>query len=130
MSLNASVLLAAIPIGALASAILVVNNVRDEHQDKKVSKKTLVVRFGRLFGLLEYLFLLLVSYGTSLVFFFMFEYNYWVLLPWLSFPLACRLMLKLKSEHGQSLNLVLAQTAQLLIVFGLLWAASLAFVQV
>jgi len=36
--------------GALATAILIANNVRDVEQDRVANKRTLVVRFGRPFG--------------------------------------------------------------------------------
>lgn len=36
--------------GFLSTAILVLNNLRDQEQDKKANKKTLPVRFGRKFG--------------------------------------------------------------------------------
>ena len=37
----------AVPIGLLATAILVVNNLRDIQTDRAAGKKTLAVRFGR-----------------------------------------------------------------------------------
>ena len=59
--------LASVPIGALATAILAVNNVRDFEGDARAGKRTLVVRFGRRGGVYEYVFLLSVAYGTPLV---------------------------------------------------------------
>lgn len=47
--------------GALATNLLAVNNVRDEPQDSKTGKRTLVVRFGRNFGLMEYAAMSLVA---------------------------------------------------------------------
>ena len=40
--------------GALATNLLVVNNVRDEPLDREAGKRTLVVRMGRRFGLAEF----------------------------------------------------------------------------
>ena len=48
--LTADALLAAVPIGLLASNILVVNNYRDADTDAAAGKRTLVVRFGRGFS--------------------------------------------------------------------------------
>jgi len=45
----------------LSTAILAANNLRDEHSDRKANKKTLVVRWGRLFGSCEYTALTLSS---------------------------------------------------------------------
>ena len=49
----------AVPVGLLASAILVVNNVRDLETDRRAGKRTLAVRLGRerartLYGLMVY----------------------------------------------------------------------------
>jgi 1,4-dihydroxy-2-naphthoate octaprenyltransferase len=38
----------------ISTAILIANNLRDHDEDKRANKKTLVVRFGRLFGKIEY----------------------------------------------------------------------------
>src|SRR3712207_9073527 len=40
-------LLLAVPVGLLASAILVVNNVRDLETDRRAGKRTSAVRLGR-----------------------------------------------------------------------------------
>src|SRR5262249_41560510 len=42
--------LASLPVGALSTCVLVVNNVRDFQTDVVSGKRTLVVRFGRAFG--------------------------------------------------------------------------------
>lgn len=43
-------------LGLLALSLLVVNNLRDETEDRQAGKKTLVVRFGKKFGLMEWSF--------------------------------------------------------------------------
>jgi len=57
---------AAVPVGALATAILVVNNVRDRAGDARAGKRTLAVRFGRRAALVEYALLLAVAYAIPL----------------------------------------------------------------
>ncbi len=37
----------AVPVGLLATAILMVNNVRDLETDRRAGKRTLAVRLGR-----------------------------------------------------------------------------------
>ncbi len=54
LSINSTVLLAAVGPGLLSTALLCVNNLRDLESDRKAGKKTLPVRFGRLFGQMEY----------------------------------------------------------------------------
>jgi 1,4-dihydroxy-2-naphthoate octaprenyltransferase len=56
-----AVLVASIAPGLFSTALLTVNNLRDEHSDRQARKKTLIVRFGRTFGLWEYALCLLFA---------------------------------------------------------------------
>ncbi len=119
---------ASVPVGALASAILVVNNVRDEETDRKTGKRTLIVRLGRLAGLVEYAALLFIAYAVPLLLVARGLAGWPALAPLLTLPLALRLMRQLIVERGASLNATLARTAQLLLVYGALASAGLAWV--
>lgn len=112
-------------IGALTTAVLVVNNVRDEATDRRTGKRTLAVRLGRTGGILEYAALLGLAYLTPLLLLTIGGIGWWVLLPWLSLPLAVRLFLELRGRQGPALNQTLARTAQLLVWFGLLLSAGI-----
>merc|ERR1740130_2288742 len=57
---------AAVPVGFLATAIIVVNNLRDRKTDVKAQKLTMAVRFGATFARVEYTLLVALSY-VSLV---------------------------------------------------------------
>ncbi len=116
---------AAVPMGALATAILVVNNVRDFEGDARSQKRTLVVRFGRDSGVREYILLLITSYGTSIALWLGGWTTIWVCLPLLTIPWAVRLGRSVARERGVVLNQTLAGTAQLLSVFGVLFATGL-----
>jgi 1,4-dihydroxy-2-naphthoate octaprenyltransferase len=117
--------LAAVPIGCLATAILVVNNVRDVETDVAAGKRTLPARFGRRFGIAEYQLLLAVSYAVPFVP-TLARASYGAgLLPCLTLPLALRLVAGVKRERGTALNARLAQSALLLFVFGALLGASI-----
>jgi 1,4-dihydroxy-2-naphthoate octaprenyltransferase len=118
---------AALPVGALATAVLVVNNVRDHRTDVVAGKRTLVVRFGRDFGVVEYLALMAIAYGVPVALAVTRMASAWVLLPCATAPLAARLMSTLAKEtSGPALNACLAGTARLLLFHGLLFAAGLA----
>ena len=115
-----------IPVGMLATAILVVNNLRDREQDMRAAKRTLVVRFGRRFGVWEYVVLLgsaymvpviLVASGYSPIF----------LVTWITLPLVIPLVRSVFNDDGAVLNQTLAQTARLLLVFGLVFAVAIAW---
>lgn len=116
-----------IPVGALASAILVVNNVRDELTDRRSGKRTLVVRLGHRAGVVEYAALLVLAYVIPIVIVVGKLASAAALLPLLSAPLALWLLRQLRAQSGAALNGALARTAQLLLVFGMLLAAGLAW---
>ena len=54
--------------GALATNLLVVNNVRDEPLDREAGKRTLAVRYGRAFGVGQYGLLSLLALAVPLAF--------------------------------------------------------------
>ncbi|MGC4088455.1 MAG: 1,4-dihydroxy-2-naphthoate polyprenyltransferase [Polyangiaceae bacterium] len=115
-------LLASLPLGALSTAILVVNNVRDRETDVRAGKRTLAVRFGRGFVLGEYVALFALAYSVPLWFFLSGRLGAQVLLPLVTAPLALRLLRGVFREQGRALNPLLVGTARLLFVFGLLFA--------
>jgi len=117
---------ASIPIGALATAILVVNNVRDFEGAARAGKTTLVVRFGRTGGVREYALLLTAAYAAPAVMFLLGWTSIWVCLPLLTIPWAARLFRSVVNDRGVALNQTLAGTAKLLSAFGVLFALGIA----
>src|SRR5690606_39643433 len=113
---------AAIPIGALTTAILVVNNVRDEATDRLTGKRTLAVRWGRRAGVVEYAVLIAAAYAMPFVLLIGGLVAWPVVLPLLTAPLGLRLTKQLQTRRGQLLHLTLAGTARLLALFGLLFS--------
>ncbi|MFL6102521.1 MAG: 1,4-dihydroxy-2-naphthoate polyprenyltransferase, partial [Actinomycetes bacterium] len=55
----------AVPVGLIASAILVVNNVRDLETDRRAGKRTLAVRLGRPRARILYAGMLAVAFVTA-----------------------------------------------------------------
>ena len=82
--------IAAIPMGALVTAILVVNNVRDADTDRAAGKRTLAVTLGRRGARIEYVIMLALAYAVPFVLWLGFGMSLWVLLPLLTIPLAIR----------------------------------------
>jgi len=118
-------ILAAIPVGALATAILVVNNIRDRATDVRAGKRTLAVRFGRRAALVEYAALLAVAYAIPLG--LAVTGRPWAALPLASAPLAViRLRAVVAASDGPTFNRCLAATAQLLLAHGALFTLGLA----
>jgi len=117
--------LAASAVGAIATAILVVNNVRDRETDVKAGKRTLAVRLGKRGGIIEYVGLFVVAYAVPVLAMVLANAGMWVLLPLVSVPLAIRLVMALATKEGRPLNAVLGQTAMLLLVYGVLLSVGL-----
>jgi 1,4-dihydroxy-2-naphthoate octaprenyltransferase len=115
----------AFPVGFLATAILVVNNLRDIETDRAAGKKTLAVRFGRKGAQLEYLLLLGLAYIAPALMWVAGVSTLWLLLTWLSLPLMRSLIQLVRRAKGRLLNQALAGTARLELVYSLLLSAGL-----
>ncbi len=109
----------AIPVGLLNTAILAVNNLRDQRGDALAHKRTLVVRFGQRFGRLQYASLLGLSYVTLLLLAWHTTQLWW-LIPLLSLPYAVLLIARVNAREGKALAPLLGATAKLSIVFSAL----------
>jgi 1,4-dihydroxy-2-naphthoate octaprenyltransferase len=116
---------ASVPVGALATAILVVNNLRDRATDERAGKRTLAVRLGRRGALIEYAALVAIAYAVPVA--LVAGGRLAVALPLLSAPVgAVRVRALIAAGDGPAFNHCLAATAQLLLLFGGLFAAGLA----
>jgi 1,4-dihydroxy-2-naphthoate polyprenyltransferase len=115
----------AVPVGALITAILVVNNLRDADTDREAGKRTLAVLLGRRGARFEYLALLVIAYVAPAVLLLFFDQRAWVLLPLLTLPLAIRLWQDVLHTLGPALNRTLAGTAQLAFVYSIAFAVGL-----
>jgi len=115
-----------VPVGLLAAAILVVNNVRDADTDRRAGKRTLAVRLGRERARQLFAAMLVVSYAVVIAIPLAGGLSWWVALPLLSAPLALLLWKTVAARtDGPSLNAALADTGRLLGVFSLLLAAGI-----
>ena len=117
---------ASVPVGCLATAILVVNNVRDRDTDVKAGKRTLAVRFGRRAAVAQYRLLLGVAFATPVALVAAARTTPWALLPLATAPLGVKLAREISARDGRSLNATLTATARLLLAFGLLLATGIA----
>jgi 1,4-dihydroxy-2-naphthoate octaprenyltransferase len=117
---------ASVPVGALATAILVVNNVRDRQTDARAGKRTLAVRLGRTGGVVEYASLIGAAFLVPVLLVVTRQAGGWVLLPSVTLLPALALVRQVAVNEGRALNLTLVNTAKLLLAFGLLFAVGLA----
>lgn len=114
-----------IPIGLLIVNILVVNNLRDIPTDRASGKHTLAVRFGEAWARREYLVLLLLAYLITIAFVLAKVFSTGALLSLASLPLAIRWMRAVWHDSGRALNAALAGSAQLVLVYSVLFSTGL-----
>ena len=125
LSLSPEVLILGLAPGLLSMAILAVNNLRDRPQDKLVNKKTIAVRFGATVARLEYTVCVLAGIGLP-VFYPLSQPLIWTrFIPLLSLALAIPLIKSTWTQDGKPLNLTLARTGGLLLLFTLLYCIGL-----
>jgi 1,4-dihydroxy-2-naphthoate octaprenyltransferase len=118
----------AVPVGLLATAILMVNNVRDLETDRRAGKKTLAVRLGREKARIGYALLVYLAFVTAPLAWLLGGEHLtpWLLLPWLAVPIAAPIVRIVRNRvDGPSLNGALARTGMLQLVFCILLSAGL-----
>lgn len=114
----------AVPVGLLASAILVVNNVRDLDTDRQAGKRTLAVRLGRERTRRLFAAMVALAYVTALVPWLFGSLGPWVLLILLTLPIAVPLVRTVSTHSdGPTLNEALARTGLLEFAFCVLLSA-------
>lgn len=120
-----SALINALPIANLATAILVVNNLRDIVTDREAGKYTLAVLLGRRGTQIEYLVLVGGAYLLLLLSWLAGAASVWFWLPALTLPMAISLLQIVWTQEGPPLNAALKGTARLQMIFGILFAIGL-----
>ena len=119
-------LVLAVPVGLLAAAILVVNNVRDVDSDRRAGKRTLAVKLGRERAQVLYAAMVYGAYVVAPLPWLAGSLSAWLLLPWLTLPLAVKLVRTVQTHaDGPTLNGVLAQTGLAQLAFCLLLGAGI-----
>lgn len=125
LTLTPGVIVASLVCGLIVDTLLVVNNYRDREADMKSGKRTVVVRFGELFG--RYLYLILGILASLLCLWFI-KGGHWyaALLPQLYLIphiITWRRMVKIHS--GKKLNSILGETSRNMLLMGILLALGL-----
>ncbi len=139
LEFDALFVVAAVPPGALITAILVVNNLRDIPTDTAAGKRTLAVVLGKRGTQAEFGALLGAAYVVPPLLVLAWIAGWspsgadapllpFVLLPMLTLPMASPLLARVRGfEEPRELNQVLKGTARLSLAFALLFALGLAF---
>ena len=112
----------AIPMGALACAILAVNNIRDRAQDELVGKRTLAVRLGDVNARRLYVLLMVISHVSAIATLIPTS-----LLTLLAVPMSYSISkLVLSGVSGKDLIPALGRTGKLQLAFAILFALGIA----
>jgi len=113
-----------LPVGLLAAAILIVNNVRDVDTDRRAGKRTLAVKLGRSGARRLFLAVLVVAFLTPVAIWLAGGLSAWILISLASAPLAIALARTVLTRvDGPALNAALGRSGVLLALFSLLLAA-------
>ena len=118
-------ILAGVGLGAFSTAMLVVNNLRDRETDGAAGKRTLAVRYGDGFTVIQYFACLTVAAVVPVIGVVMMGWSPWTLLAlvsWLAcIPAELRVLAVLQA-HGtvdrRTLNPALGMTARGVAVYG------------
>jgi 1,4-dihydroxy-2-naphthoate octaprenyltransferase len=114
----------AVPVGLLAAAVLVVNNVRDVETDRRAGKRTLAVRLGRSRTRVLFATMVYGAYLLTPITWLFGPLSPWLLLPFLSLPLAAPVVRAVRTRvDGPSLNEALANAGRLELLFCVLLSA-------
>jgi 1,4-dihydroxy-2-naphthoate polyprenyltransferase len=115
-----------VPVGLLAAAILVLNNVRDVDTDRRAGKRTLAVKLGRERARNLFVAMLAAAFAAPLIVPAAGGLSWWLALTLLAWPLAIPLVRTVRTRaDGPALNEALAGTGRLLAVFSLLLSAGI-----
>ena len=120
-------LVASLPVAAISTNILVVNNVRDLETDAETGKRTLAVRIGYRWSRVQYVALLTLAYLVPVGLWLATPASAAVLLPLLTIPLAVAISRTVCTRtSGEALNPALERTGKLLAAHALCFAVGLA----
>ncbi|WP_103664852.1 1,4-dihydroxy-2-naphthoate polyprenyltransferase [Gracilimonas amylolytica] len=112
-----------IGVGALCVNILVVNNLRDVEQDKRSGKRTLGVLLGENALKFEYILMAALAYAIPPHFYFVLDFDQWILLPFTAAPLLIYYSYQICTETDKTkLNGMLEKTAKFMILYGFLFS--------
>ena len=116
-----------LPIGALTTNILIIDDIRDREFDVEKGKRTVAVRFGVKWSQIEFLGLLMFSYLAPILFWMGLEFSVWVLLPLMTLPFAIRLSRDVVTlDQFEDLVPMTPRAARLLLTYSALLATGVA----
>jgi 1,4-dihydroxy-2-naphthoate octaprenyltransferase len=121
-----SAFLVSLPVGALSTSILIIDDIRDHDFDRVKGKRTVAVRFGPRWSRAEYVALQALAYALPCWFWSQGTFGPGVLLPLLSLPVAVRLAYSVCTRDGFiALVPMTPRAARLALAYALLFGIGL-----
>jgi 1,4-dihydroxy-2-naphthoate octaprenyltransferase len=115
-------IIASLPIACLATAIIVVNNLRDIESDRAAGKRTLATKLGRMGTIREYQVLFAIAFLLPLLLAVFGDVPWaWLVIP-VALPIALPLVASVRMATGKGLVPVLIGTSRLTFIFGAIFA--------
>ena len=107
-------------VGAMASAVLLLNNYRDLEPDSLAGRRTLASILGRGRSQVAFALLMLLPLALPAWLALAHPQHRWLWLAWLALPLLITVVVRMRRLSATALNPVLGQTALAQLVFGVL----------
>lgn len=116
-----------LPVGALVTNVMIIDDMRDHRFDTVKGWRTCAVRFGLSGSRREYLALTLLAYLLPLAFWLWLGFSTWILLPMLTLPFAYKIAYAVCTrDEAPDLFMMTPMAAYLSAAYALLLAAGLA----
>ena len=126
-ALPADAFFAGLPVGALVTNILLIDDLEDRPFDARKGWRTLAVSFGPTGSRVAYCFFSLLAYLAPPMLWALAGYGAWVLLPLATLPLSLRILpVVLTHEDEPTLEPMTARAAKLTFAYAALLAAGIA----
>lgn len=111
-------------VGAMVTAILIVNNIRDIESDRRAGRRNIPIICGRRAGEIEFLAMIVAAYLVPPLLVLGFRSSPWVMVTWLALPSTYQLYRRIhETAIGPVFNLLLAATAQHVLLYSALLTA-------
>ena len=116
-----------LPIGALVTCVLIIDDIRDRDFDAEKGWRTGTVRFGLAFSRLRFSTLMIAAYAAPLLFWIALDYSAYILLPLATLPMAARILAAVLSyDKTRDLLPMSPAASRLSMIYALLLTAGIA----
>ena len=117
---NSNAILLGVCMGLMADGILIVNNVRDLITDEKSGKRTLAVRYGKVFSCVQFTLFMLLPFAAPFFLYHCVEPKLSWFLCLFGLPIAVSTVISMWTKSDNQLNLTLIQTARIQFLYTVL----------